>query len=115
MDIGCHCQQVVDTAVFVHALCGAVPSGAEFAAAAHIGQHKGKTLRQPMAADIAQIMRQFGHAEAAVHIHQRGRIDRAGFAHMVVRHGGAVGRGCLKTLNFNTGSIKLRRLAAQHR
>ena len=90
-----------------------MPSRAEFAATPDVGQHKRTTLCKPMPADDAQIMRQFRHAEAAVGIHQRGRV-RLAVAHVIIRNALAIGRHSVQLLHAQPLRIKLRRLAAHH-
>ena len=90
-----------------------MPSRAEFAAAPDVGQHKRTAPRKPMPADDAQIMRQFRHTEAAVGIHQRGRVQLA-VAHVIIRNALAVGRHSVQLLHTQSLRLKLRRLAAHH-
>ena len=67
-----------------------------------------------MAADAAQIMRQLGHAETAVHIHQRRCVFAAGSANVKIRNFHAIGRFRPKLLYCYARRVKLLGLAAQY-
>ena len=77
-----------------------MPARAELAAAAYVRQYEGVALFQPVFADAAQIMRQLGHAEAAVGIDQRRRVGRGVFADVEIRDALAVGRNRPKLPHF---------------
>ena len=103
---------VVHAAVFVFALGGGVPAFV-FAAAAYVGQDEGVAFRQPVAADVAQIMRQFGHVEAAVGVNKRRGVGAAVFADVEIRYLRAVCRTRPKLPYGDAVCVELFGLAAQ--
>ena len=76
--------------MFADSLRRLMPAWAEFAAAANVRQYKGIALFQPIFADTAQIMRQFGNAETAVGIDQSRRVRRRVFTDVEIRNALAV-------------------------